>query len=58
MYFESKLLYDKEYKVVTNNRLGVKADIYKDVSLELGAGFDKGSDYTGYVGTAGVKWKF
>jgi len=58
VYFESKLLYDKEYKVVTNNRLGVKADIYKDVSLELGAGFDKGSDYTGYVGTAGVKWKF
>jgi hypothetical protein len=58
VYFESKLMYDKEYKVVSNNRLGVKTDIYKNMSLELGAGFDKGSDYTGYVGTAGVKWKF
>jgi hypothetical protein len=58
VYFESKLLYDKDYKVVSSNRLGVKTDIYKDVSLELGAGFDRGSDYTGVVGTAGVKWKF
>jgi hypothetical protein len=58
VYFESKLLYDKEYKVVSSNRLGVKTDIYKNMSLELGAGFDKGSEYTGVVGTAGVKWKF
>ena len=58
VYFESKLLYDKEYKVVSSNRLGVKTDVYKNMSLELGAGFDKGSEYTGVVGTAGVKWKF
>ena len=58
VYFESKLLYDKDYKVVSSNRLGVKTDIYKNMSLELGAGFDKGSEYTGVVGTAGVKWKF
>jgi len=58
VYFESKLLYDKEYKVVSSNRLGVKTDIYKNVSLQLGAGLDKGSEYTGVVGTAGVKWKF
>lgn len=58
VYFESKLMYDKDYKVVSSNRLGVKTDIYKNMSLELGAGFDKGSEYTGVVGTAGVKWKF
>ena len=50
--------YSKEYKVVSSNRLGVKTDIYKNMSLELGAGIDKGSEYTGVVGTAGVKWKF
>lgn len=58
VYFESKLIYDKEYKVVSSNRLGVKTDIYKNMSLELGAGLDKGSEYTGIIGTAGVKWKF
>jgi hypothetical protein len=29
-----------------------------DQALIIDAGLDKGSEYTGVVGTAGVKWKF
>jgi hypothetical protein len=56
--FETRVTQTKDFKTVGSIRAVAKTEIDKGVFLNATVGFDKGTNYTGAVGTVGVKINF
>ena len=52
---ESRLTYSQDYKVISSNRAVLQKEVYKNVYVNVNAGYDKGSGYQAVVGMAGLK---
>jgi hypothetical protein len=55
---ETRVTQTKDFKTVAGVRGVAKTEIDKGVFLNAAVGFDKGKDYTGAVGTVGLKINF
>ena len=55
---EARVTQSKDFGTVGQLRASVKKEIYKNVSVDLTGGFDKGKNYTAAVGMVGLKVNF
>jgi hypothetical protein len=55
---ETRVTHSKDFGTVAQVRASAKVEIVKDAYIELTAGADKGSNYTGAVGMIGLKINF
>jgi hypothetical protein len=55
---ETRVTHSKDFGTVAQVRASAKIEIVKDAYIELTAGADKGSNYTGAVGMIGLKINF
>jgi hypothetical protein len=55
---ETRVTHSQDFKTVSQNRVNVKKSITNNTYIELGAGFDRGSNYTAGVVSAGLKITF
>lgn len=55
---ETRVTQSKDFKTVGQARLSTKRNIYKNVYIDISAGFDKGTNYTAVVGMIGLKINF
>jgi hypothetical protein len=55
---ETRVTQSKDFKTVGQVRLSAKKNIFKNVYIDVSAGFDKGSNYTAAVGMVGLKINF
>ena len=55
---ETRVTQTKDFKTVAGVRGVAKTEIDKGVFLNATVGFDKGKNYTGVVGTIGIKIDF
>ena len=55
---ETRVTHSKDFGTVAQVRASAKVEIVKDAYIELTAGADKGSSYTGAVGMIGLKINF
>ena len=56
--FETRVIRSKDFGTVGQFRATAKAEIMKDVFIDVSAGFDKSSSYTAAVGMIGLKVNF
>jgi hypothetical protein len=55
---ETRVTQSKDFNTVGQVRVSVKRNIFKNVYVDVSAGFDKSSNYTAAVGMAGIKINF
>ena len=55
---ETRVTQSKDFGTVGQLRASVKKEIFKNVSVDLTGGFDKGKNYTAAVGMVGLKVNF
>lgn len=55
---ETRLTHSKDFNTVTQVRANVNKEVFKNVLVEAGVGFDRSSNYTGVAGNVGLKINF
>jgi len=55
---ETRITQSRDFKTVGQVRLSAKRNIFKNVYIDVSAGFDKSSNYTAAVGMVGLKFNF
>jgi hypothetical protein len=55
---ETRVTYSKNFNTVSQNKISVKKNITDNAYIELGTGFDKGSNYTAGTFSAGLRVNF
>ena len=55
---EARVTQSKDFATVGQFRASVKKEVFKNVSIDLTGGIDKGKDYKAFVGMAGLKINF
>jgi len=55
---ETRITQSRDFKTVGQVRLSAKRNIFKNVYIDVSAGFDKSSNYTAAVGMVGLKINF
>ena len=58
MSLEGKVTHNPDFKTVFGTKATIKKEIFDNVYLNGGVGFDKGSNYQAVIGTVGVKVAF